>query len=178
MVLIAGADEAGRGCVIGPLVLCIAYCKKEDEQKLKKMGAKDSKELSPSRREELKPMIEKICKFSLISITARELNELMNTYSLNEIEAMKIGEALTSLEKDKISAIYVDSPDTVKERFTKRITKYYKGSAKIVSDHKADAKYPIVSAASILAKTARDSAIESIKKELNYDFNSGYTSDP
>lgn len=49
---------------------------------------------------------------------------------------------------------------------------------KIISEHKADVKYPIVSAASILAKVVRDQEIEIIKKEIGVDFGSGYAADP
>jgi ribonuclease HII len=44
--------------------------------------------------------------------------------------------------------------------------------------HQADAIYPVVSAASIIAKVRRDELIEELKKELGIDFGSGYPSDP
>ena len=49
---------------------------------------------------------------------------------------------------------------------------------KLVLEHKADLNYPVVSAASILAKVTRDAEIEKIKKEIGVDFGSGYMSDP
>ena len=50
---ILGIDEAGRGCVIGPMVLCGVVMKKHFEPELKKIGVKDSKELTPKKRTNL-----------------------------------------------------------------------------------------------------------------------------
>jgi len=185
--MIAGCDEAGKGCVLGDLVLSITLIKNQD--KIKSLGLKDSKLLSSKKREELDIKIRKLCKVYSYSITAKELNELMCHYSLNEIEAMKIAYLINQIYEDgcTIKTLYVDSPDTIANRFTKRIKKYLTTEKdkiekkmkkmKIVSEHKADENYPIVSAASIISKVKRDAEIERIKKEVNYDFNSGYTSD-
>lgn len=174
MTITAGADEAGRGCLIGPLVISIASVEKENEPEIKRIGAKDSKVLSPAQRTRLYSELSRICRFKLIKIPAKELNSLMGSHSLNEIEAMKIAEGLKG---ENISEFYVDSPDTDKKRFEKRIRNYGIVIPKIVSEHKADSKFPIVSAASIAAKVERDLEIEKIKRELGFDFGSGYTSD-
>lgn len=177
LIIIAGVDEAGRGCVLGPLVICIAVAEKEDEARLKEIGAKDSKLLNPSARSRLFGKIKNICVDALVvKIDAEELNELMKKHSLNEIEAMKIGNALNTL-KVTPDLILVDSPDTEADRFKRRIRKYFEADSEIITEHKADFNYPIVSAASIIAKVERDGVIELIKKELEYDFGSGYTSD-
>ena len=174
-MIIAGADEAGRGAVLGPLVLCLACVDEDKEIELRRMGAKDSKLLSPAQRVRISKSIRTLCDLHVVHITARELNEEMKKHSLNEIEAMRIGNALASA--GDIATVYVDSPDPEAANFDKRIRKYYSGNARIVSEHKADFKYAIVSAASIIAKVERDAEIERIKKELGFDFNSGYTSD-
>lgn len=175
--MISGIDEAGRGAVIGPLVICIASIDKMDEYKLKEMGARDSKKLTRGRRETLFPKIKDMCKLTIIKITAGELNKLMDKYSLNEIEALKIAEGL-NISGKLAEAVYVDSPDNIPKNFALRIEKYLKKKTKIISENKADDKYLIVSAASICAKVTRDAEIEKIKEEVGHDFNSGYTSDP
>lgn len=176
-ILIAGADEAGRGCVLGPLVICIATVEREKEAQLRKIGVKDSKLLTPKRREHLFGKIKRICKeIAVIKLTASILNDRMRKHSLNEIEAMEMGRALSSL-KYPPEVVYVDAPDSVEEMFHARLRKYYKGDAELVCEHKADLNYPIVSAASILAKVERDAVIEQIKKEFSCDFGSGYSSD-
>jgi len=60
-----GADEAGRGCVLGPLVICLATVEQEREEELRKIGVKDSKLLTPKRREHLYGKIREICPSSL-----------------------------------------------------------------------------------------------------------------
>jgi ribonuclease HII len=101
----------------------------------------------------------------------------MDKMSLNEIEALKIAELIK--KQDNVKTAYIDSPDSIASNFSKRIKRYLpKTKVKLISENKADRNHPIVSAASIVAKTKRDEIIEQIKKELKYDFNSGYTSDP
>ncbi len=163
--------------MLGPLVICIAVVEKEREPELKAIGAKDSKLLSPSARERLYSQVKGICvEARCIHITAKQLNDLMRRHSLNEIEAMKIAELLSEMTHHP-EKIIADSPDTVAKRFEQRIRKYLKRDLEIQSEHKADVNYPVVSGASIIAKVERDAAIEGIKKELGYDFGSGYSSD-
>ncbi|MFA5105541.1 MAG: ribonuclease HII [Candidatus Micrarchaeia archaeon] len=175
--MIAGVDEAGRGCIVGSMFLCVLYCKKEDEPKLRKIGVKDSKLLSPKRREEIEPEIRKMCSVKLVEVDAEEITALMDTASLNEIEAMKIAHALNSV-KSKPEIVYVDSPDNIPKNFELRIRKYLNDRMHIISQNKAESRFPIVAAASIVAKVARDAQIEKIKSILGIDFGSGYTSDP
>lgn len=171
---IAGIDEAGRGCVIGPMVLAIAVA----DRKTLFEGVKDSKMLSPKQRESLIGMIRENCiEYKVIKASVEQINTFMGKkISLNEMEAMEMGAGLNSLKKDP-DVVYIDAPDPNEDKFRKRVEKYYTGSARIVAEHFADKKYPIVSAASILAKVERDAEIGRIKKELGYDFGSGYSSD-
>lgn len=162
---------------MGPLVICVAIVEKEKEGELRRVGVKDSKLLTPKRREKLVGKIKKICKeIAVVKITASSLNELMKKHSLNEIEAMEMGKLFSSL-KHQPELIYVDSPDSVEGMFHARLKKYYKGNAELICEHKADFNYPVVSAASVIAKVERDTVIEQIKKEFSCDFGSGYTSD-
>jgi len=178
MVLVAGTDEAGRGCVMGPLVICVAVIEKEKEAELKAIGARDSKLLTPGQRKSLYKKIKSLCKESkCIHITAGELNELMPHHSLNEIEAMKIAELFDKMKAEPEQMV-VDSPDNNVHMFEKRLMRHAKKKTDFLCEHKADAKHPIVSAASIIAKVERDSEIDRIKGELGHDFNSGYSSDP
>ncbi|MEM3369513.1 MAG: hypothetical protein QXE90_01520, partial [Candidatus Micrarchaeia archaeon] len=123
--VIGGVDEAGRGAVLGPLVLCVAIAEKEKEQFLRYIGVKDSKMLSPEKREELAEEIKEICHLHIQKITANSINEFMKKgVSLNEVEAMFISKALQEIEPDiaeKIEKIYIDAPDPDAVRFTHRI---------------------------------------------------------
>src|SRR3989338_3229248 len=110
-MLIAGVDEAGRGPMFGPMVLGIYVLDKNDEQSLIDLGVKDSKLLQENVREKLEPQLKKkALEFKLQSIQALELDALMDRNSLNEIEAMKIGQAMNGLKK-KPEIVFIDSPD-------------------------------------------------------------------
>lgn len=169
---IAGIDEAGRGSVIGPLVICCAFCKREDEKRLRKFASKDSKALTPGQREEAYANLKGFCTFRWVEISAVDLNRLMKEMSLNDIEAMFMAELIKKLEDGDVM---IDMPDRYSWTFRKRMEKF--GVKKFEAEHKADEKYPIVAAASICAKVIRDHKVEEIRK-ATCDFGSGYPSDP
>ncbi|MCX8197300.1 MAG: ribonuclease HII [Candidatus Micrarchaeota archaeon] len=175
--MIVGVDEAGRGCIIGPMVICAAAIRPIEEYKLKDLKVRDSKKLTPNQRKRLYGKIAKLCRHVTVKVSAQEINEMMEKHNLNEIEAIKIAQAIDHLALPN-ATIYVDSPDNVPSKFAKRIQKYLKTPAKIIAANKADDTYVIVAAASIIAKVTRDREIEKIKQEIGVDFNSGYTSDP
>lgn len=174
--MLIGVDEAGRGCVIGPMVIAAAQIESMKEFELKELGVKDSKKLSASRREELYPQVKKLCKLHTIHVSAKELTDMMDTMNLNEIEAVKIAQLLSHSPEGSLA--YVDSPDNIPSHFADRIRPRLKHQLRLICENKADDKHLIVGAASIVAKVERDREIERIKEELGVDFNSGYTSDP
>jgi ribonuclease HII len=179
-MLIAGIDEAGRGPCFGPMTIGLAVMEKEKEKKLKSDGVKDSKELLPKKREKLIESIKSECaENKVLVLEPIEINDMMAKYSLNEIEAIKIAELINSMKLDA-EIVYVDSPDAVKGKFEKRIRQYLskkRAGIKIVAENKADSKYIVVGAASILAKVKRDEEIQNLGKKFG-DFGSGYPSDP
>ncbi len=163
-MIIAGVDEAGRGPCVGPMVLAVACIEKKDEETLKEIGVKDSKLLAPKKREELYKKINSLTtENSSAHISAKEIDELRDFKSLNEVEAMKIGFLLNNL-KVKPELVFVDSPDVLANNFAKRIYKYLSFKTIIKAEHKADFNYPIVGAASIIAKVQRDNAIKDLEK--------------
>jgi ribonuclease HII len=169
---IAGIDEAGRGPVLGPLVVCCAFCKREDEKLLKKLASKDSKQLTPKQREEAYEKLRPFCTFRWVEISAADLNKLMKTMSLNDIEAKVMAELMKKLDEN--SDIMIDMPDRYAWTFRRRMEKF--GITRFEAEHKADENYPIVAAASICAKILRDHKIEEIRA-ATCDFGSGYPSD-
>jgi len=185
-MITCGIDEAGRGPVIGPMVMACCCFDENGIEKLKELEVKDSKQLTPKRREFLEGEIKGLAlKYIIKKISPVEIDETRNKISLNDIEAKEISEMLFELNKatDVIpSFIYVDSPENIQENFTKKILKFSKtkisfNSSNIISEHFADSKYIEVSAASILAKVERDRDIENLKK-IYGDFGSGYPADP
>ncbi len=173
--MILGIDEAGRGCVIGPMVIACAAIDSMEENSLLELGVKDSKKLSPKQREELFEPVKKLCQMKTIHLSAVQLTKMMDTKNLNDIEAMTIAELLQDTPTSDCA--YIDAPDNIPSHFAKRIRRFLPETPKLVCENKADDKYPIVAAASIVAKVERDREIEKIKELLGIDFNSGYTSD-
>ncbi len=175
-MLIAGIDEAGRGPVFGPMVLAVCCIRKKDEEKLIDLGVKDSKLLPVKERERQFIEIKKLVnEFSSVHVPAEEIDSLRTRKSLNEIEAMRIGLLLNNL-KQKPEIVFVDSPDIIEKNFSKRIKKYLNFDCIIKSEHKADLNYPIVSAASIIAKVERDSEIKKLAEKYG-EIGSGYPGD-
>lgn len=166
-----GVDEAGRGPVIGPLVVSIV-CAGTDE--LRKIGAKDSKALARSSRERLDRLIRERSNFVYAKeISAVELNEMMDRINLNDIEEDAYSEVISKAPYD--CTVYVDSFDVNAERLSGKLSS--RTGRKVVCEHKADAKFPSVSAASIVSKVLRDNAIREIEEEYG-TIGSGYPSDP
>jgi ribonuclease HII len=176
-MLIAGIDEAGRGPVLGPMVIAITVIEKEQEEKLKELGVTDSKLLSEKKRLELLPKIkETVIEFNSVKIQAEEIDGFMLRKSLNELEAMKAAYLINSL-KATPDLVLIDSPDLIESNFEKRIRKYLNKKIKIISQHKADLNYLIVGASSIIAKTERDEEIKKLSKEFKCDLGTGYPHD-
>jgi len=178
-----GIDDAGRGPIIGPMVLAGIIINKKDEQKLKDLGVDDSKKLTPEKREELSKILRKDYQFhyELASVEEIDLRNKVGT-NLNRIEAIKAAKIINELLKDKkdIIEIIIDCPSTNIEAWRNCVLQYVdkKDRIKLKAEHKADANHICVSAASIIAKTTRDNEIEKLKKELNLEIGSGYPSDP
>lgn len=176
MTSVLGIDESGRGPVIGPLVICGFLIDEENQGRLREIGAKDSKLLTDRKRRELEIQLKKMARdYVLIAIPAEELDRLMDINNLNKVEIAKMQEIINLMSPDKA---IIDSPETNTAKFCEKIReKLKKKDVEIICENYADKKYPVVSAASIIAKVARDDAVEKIKKEANFDFGTGYSHD-
>jgi ribonuclease HII len=181
-MLIAGVDDAGRGPIIGPLVIAgVVVCEK-DLSKLRDLGVKDSKLLSPQKREKLTTEIKKLAvKFHIVSLSPAEIDKVVETgrklHRLNRLEAQTMATVINALRPD---VAYVDASDVLADRFGKHISENLSFKVKIISEHKADARYAVVSSASIIAKVERDHAIEELNERHRDmgELGSGYASDP
>jgi ribonuclease HII len=174
--VIAGVDEAGRGPVIGPMVVCGVAVSPGKLKKLEGMGLKDSKLLTPKRREELALRIRKACSYELIVVSPEEIDSrLAAGGTLNEIEVECFAKAIEALRPE---VVYIDACDVNAERFGINVRRLLGFEAEVVSRHNADKEYPIVSAASILAKVHRDALVKKISTEVGEDVGSGYPNDP
>ena len=199
-IIIAGGDEAGRGAVLGPLVVSLVSINEGKAKKLSEIGVRDSKMLSRKKREFLFDDIYSLAEdVRTYAITPEEINNAMRSnISINELEAIHFARLIDESEANP-KKIYLDSPDVIPEKFgirvsliskkplkvngVRRMEKERSGSnaakavAKVIAEHKADVKYPVVSAASIIAKVTRDRAIEELEESLGFELGSGYPSD-
>ena len=172
-IMFCGVDEAGRGSVMGPLVVGVVYV--ENDKKLREIGVKDSKKLSPKARERMYDQIIKAADhWCTVIISSEEIDEQRKRISLNEIELNMFAEGVTKWETVQVLA---DCPDVNEASFTERLYAKVGNDVEIIAKHKADDTYPIVSAASIVAKVTRDRMMEDIRKEFGVDIGSGYPSD-
>lgn len=173
---IAGIDEAGRGAVIGPLVVAGVSVKEGKERDLKRMGVRDSKELPRSRMFKLADKIEKIAKdIIVINIGPCKIDNYRRAgVSLNKLECMRFADVVNYLRPGKV---FIDLPDTNHFKFNGFLKSMLRHEPEIVLEHRADQNYPIVGAASIMAKVAREKEIEKLKKRYG-DFGPGYSSNP
>jgi len=169
---ICGIDDAGRGSMLGPLVIAGILLDKKKLRKLSSLGVKDSKKLSPKLREQFfKKIIDIVDDYYITKISPRLIDASVKKHCLNGLEAKYMAKVVSKLNAD---TSYVDSCDVNPNRFGKEISKQ-SDNHKIKSYHHADSRFVIVSAASILAKVTRDKAISKLRQ--NHDLGSGYPSD-
>lgn len=166
-----GVDEAGRGSVMGPLVVGAVFS--EDDLALTAMGVRDSKKLTPKARERLYDGITSSFRWTVVIASAADIDLRRKTMSLNDIELEMFAEAVSAHPAGRV---YADCPDVNEASFSRRLGALVP-DAEIIAKHKADDTYPVVSAASIVAKVTRDRMIDEIRAEFGVNIGSGYPSD-
>lgn len=177
-----GIDDAGRGPVIGPMILTGVLIDSDEENKiLQEWGAKDSKLLTPSRRAQIANKINEKYLSEIKLSTPQEIDEHKNLNWLEAEKAAKIIETLTKNIQEKVKVI-IDCPSinciAWQDYLIQKLPKETREKiASISSEHKADLHHPVVSAASILAKEKREEEVRKIKKEFG-NIGSGYPADP
>ena len=173
-----GIDDAGRGPVLGPMILAGILIEESEEQLIKNLGAKDSKLLTPKRRNEIKNQITKFPHHIEIA-TPQDIDNSSNLNYLEAIHTANIINTLTKNLNEKVKVI-VDCPSTNIESWSNDVQKLLDKPEEIIlsCEHKADYNHPIVSGASIIAKEKREEEMLRLRTELAKDFGSGYPADP
>jgi len=175
---ILGTDEAGRGAVLGSMFIAGVLIDDSDRDELGEMGLKDSKELTDEVRDGfVEPIKERAESTVVKEVTASEIDELREVTNLNVIELRTFASIIEELEPDKA---FIDLPEPDGERFANKIRNELPEGFKeveMVAEHEADDTYPIVSAASILAKSAREAHTADLKDKYGVDFRTGYSHD-
>lgn len=174
-----GIDDAGRGPVIGPMILAGVIIDEEDEHKIKTLNAKDSKLLSPLQRRKIAESLKPTFTHFIAKSFPKQIDDSSNLNYLEAIKTAQIINHLTKNLKEKTKAI-VDCPSVNIESWSNDVKGLLENPKNIIlkCEHKADRDYPIVGAASILAKEQREEEIFKLKQKYKIDFGSGYPADP
>ncbi len=178
MTTVLGIDEAGRGPVIGPLVIAGVLINTGEEERLVKMGVKDSKLVPPRNRERLFDRIIDVAKSTrIITIEPDEIDKAVESkeMNLNWLEAKKSADMINEFNPD---IVILDSPHPIPEKYGDYVRELLNNKdVKIISENKADLNYPVVGAGSILAKVVREREMEKIKMKYGA-VGPGYPANP
>ncbi|MBD3312282.1 ribonuclease HII [archaeon] len=170
---ILGIDEAGRGALVGPLVIGGFMIDDLELGELKRVGVKDSKLLTPEKRAELYKWLKSNGDYKTIKVSPGEI-DMKNSVGVN-LNMLEINKMTRIIQELKPDTVIIDSPShnesRVKKLFQARV------NCEVVCECKADYKYPVVGAGSILAKHERDTEIKLLEKELGVIIGAGYPSD-
>jgi ribonuclease HII len=171
---ILGIDEAGRGSVLGPLVVGGFLVRSDRLDELRAAGACDSKEITSDEREQVYAQLPKIGECRSVILTPREIDRFVAHGRLNELEARAFGALVRQLMPD---VAHVDACDTDARRFARSVRHWAGSRVPVVASHHADRDDVVVGAASIVAKVRRDRAIDRLRERLGAEIGSGYPSD-
>ncbi|WP_348607447.1 ribonuclease HII [Halobaculum rarum] len=188
-----GADEAGKGPVLGPMV---AGAVRADPAAIPE-DVDDSKRLSPARREELDAVLRDDERVA-VAVAVVSVDRIDDPATdMNSLTVAGQAEALAGVARDGDRAV-VDAGDVSESRFANRVgdavaagngvddggdsTDGDGQSVDVTAEHGADESYPVVAAASVIAKVKRDrivAELDAAYRERGYDgIGSGYPSDP
>lgn len=174
--LVMGIDEAGRGCVVGPLFLAGFLITEEDHliDKLNDLGVRDSKLLLPHKREALAKEIKKLAHGHKVLKVGPSV---IDKFSINDLEIKFSAKLINHFSPQRT---YLDAPvvGTGIKKYCRAIGYLCPNpDHKIIGANKMDNTNVLVAAASILAKSEREKHVRILKKRYG-DFGSGYPSDP
>ncbi|MEK6894985.1 MAG: ribonuclease HII [Nanoarchaeota archaeon] len=181
-----GIDDAGRGPVIGPMVLAGVLIDDKHEKELVRLGVKDSKQLTPKRREFLVDKIKEVAEtFEIVVITPNEIDGLeevnLNRTKLNELEAHAAAKIINTINKGfKEIEVIIDCPSVSLVKWGDYLKRHVDNLSNLnfKVEHKADVNHLAVSAASIIAKSVREKEMDKLREKYGNEIGSGYCHDP
>jgi ribonuclease HII len=192
--IITGIDDATKCPCIGSIFIAGVSADQNIIDEWQRIGVKDSKVITPKKRERLAKIIKQTAlAFDIRQITPAQMTDL--TFNLNDWEMLRCLQILNKLnKKNNINEVYIDNWEVSYEIFVSRFQSLNKRKnniknkkirlnfanlkrIKFIPEHRADQNYTIVGAASILAKTASDKQYRYYKKQYG-DFGSGSPADP
>ncbi len=160
---------------MGPLVVG-GFCISADRlDELVAVGAKDSKLLTPRARERVFAGLESLGTRADVVLSPRTVDRAVSRGGLNDLEADAFARLIRELAPE---VAYVDACDPNERRFGLRVARLAGGTTRVIARHHADRDFPVVGAASIVAKVRRDRALARLRERLGEELGSGYPSDP
>jgi len=183
-MLLLGIDDAGRGPLIGPMVLAGVLIDKKQEEYLKKYHVRDSKQIQNSDMHKFADLVkEHSLSYHVLKAYPNEIDSfILSGTNLNEIEAIKAAMIINEINKkfkDKKIKLVIDCPSTNTSAWKNSVISklLYKDNLDLHVEHKADVNHVCVAAGSILAKSMREEEVEKLQKKYG-NLGSGYPSDP
>jgi len=175
--MLAGIDEAGRGSLLGHMVIAGVLIDEKDEETLKFIGVRDSKKLTPTRRNILASAIAQIAKkITVVSISPKDIDSI----NLNEITARTSARIIDFFGPDRVVLDALSHGKGI-AKYKDKVENFSRVSwqgIEIIAENKADENHVVVGAASIIAKVIRDNHIYRIQQKYpDYKVGSGYPSD-
>ncbi|MBU2566848.1 ribonuclease HII [Patescibacteria group bacterium] len=181
----AGIDEAGRGPVLGPLVIAICALTKRDIAWCIKHNVTDSKKVPLKKREHIAQALMNRCWYSVAIIHPPEIDLAVNNkqINLNGLEIKYMSKLISEFQlahSKSPSQIMVDAPVKNLLKFRTILSKLsaWQNLDTLNAQNHADAKHRHVGAASIIAKVKRDQILKELEQSSSLPLGSGYTSDP
>jgi ribonuclease HII len=171
---VVGVDEAGRGSFVGPLVVGAFAVDDKDLPSIGAAGACDSKELTPTEREEVYARLQRLGDLASVALSPRTVDRAVRVNGLNRLEAEAFGTVIRNLHAEEAR---VDACDTNEARFGRHVSAKAGGGVRVIARHHADRDDPLVGAASIVAKVRRDRALARLRASVGDGIGSGYPSD-
>ena len=174
-MLLLGADEAGKGPVIGSMFVAGLVVEEDRLFDLAGWGVRDSKLLSAAKREILARKISTIAADQyILEVGPQVIDELRTVMTMNEIMVRSFSQVISKLHADRAM---LDAADVDAKRFAERVRSASKTEMVVRAEHKADQRHTVVSAASILAKVSRDASMRELERAMNCKIGSGYPHD-
>ncbi|MCI4349573.1 MAG: ribonuclease HII [Thermoplasmata archaeon] len=171
---VLGIDEAGRGSLIGPLVVGGFLAPADAGARLREIGVRDSKLLSPVRRDEIFRRLPELGRCLSVRASPPQVDAQVRHGFLNHLEAKLFAQLIVIAQPDRVVA---DACDPNEKRFGAELRKRARVDVPIDAHHHADLDDPMVGAASIVAKVLRDRAVARLRARLGGEIGSGYPSD-
>ena len=167
---IIGVDEAGRGPVLGPMVLAAVMANDSQMETFRDLGVRDSKALTRKARERIYDRLTGLFQIRHELVTPTAINR--RNSNLNRLEYEALLRLLHIFRPDRLIVDAFMPP----QKLSAEVKTVFPNMS-VVAEYKADENHLIVSAASIVAKVIRDREVDRLKAKFG-DLGSGYPSDP